>query len=305
MRNRKNRVAFTLIELLVVIAIIAILIGLLLPAVQKVRQAAARLSCANNLKQLNLAAANYESANGVLPPGSQSLSYVGTLAFLLPYVEQDNIYRQIPTQMLTIGDGSAGVWWGGAWGAANNPVKTFICPADGADTITPSTGINAYVFTTGTSITHGWFSPGYSTLGRSDYASCAGAIGNTTDSFYGQFRGAYYPDSRTKMATISDGTSNTFGFGETLGGTDVGTRDFVTTWMGVGAVPTAWATSSPSQYYNFSSKHTGIVQFGYCDGSVRSVKKVGATTDWFTPHWYQLQYAGGAADGQVVDDSQF
>jgi len=315
-----------LIELLVVIAIIAILIGLLLPAVQKIREAANRMKCQNNLKQIALGAHNYESANGEFPPGLRHApgnptggSFVSCLAQLLPYVEQDNVYRLIPTPMLQ--PGYTGNWWGSISYGPNAPAVTagrtkipiFECPSDGNKSA-PVTGVFIGLTISGSTL-YGFYNP-YPTgnaaeAGRSNYVGCAGMFG--IGQSWQVYPGAFTGNSNTKFADMTDGTSNTFMFGETLGGGETGVRQFALTWMGSGSLPTYWGLPTPADWYVFGSKHTGIVQFAYGDGSVRRLRKGLATVaddDWYqynpnsTTDWRQFQRVAGMADGETANLTQ-
>jgi prepilin-type processing-associated H-X9-DG protein len=288
--------------LLVVIAIIAILIGLLLPAVQKVREAANRSQCENNLKQIMLGCLNYESTYGFLPPGtnnSNSAAYpipttamsastygagmTGTLVYVLPYVEQQNVYNQFPAGVTTL-PGTA-YWYN--YGAAYNNVKIYLCPSDNAQTVSPSNGSWAFFVYYSGSMT-GYEFGGNTGFGRTNYSSNPGYLGNLPGWPY---PGPFAYNTQTKITSIIDGTSNTLGIGEALGGVSSGTRDSVANW-GSFNLPTAWGLSSSPVWYQYGSKHTGgIVNFAMCDGSVRGLS-ISANNS-------VLQYAAGMNDGAV------
>jgi prepilin-type N-terminal cleavage/methylation domain-containing protein/prepilin-type processing-associated H-X9-DG protein len=241
MSRSRTRLAFTLIELLVVIAIIAILIGLLLPAVQKVREAAARAKCQNNLKQMVLAAHNYESANGFLPPQYGTVLFNGNVgsndaspqALILPYVEQAGKYNQFNFNYLTWNDDPAvaGVpaMPGVNLAARSQDIPIFICPSDSSDRMRPSNDN-----TSGT--------PPFQ--GRLNYLGCAGTTirGLTAISgvlaperIAGIFALTSKPPAKqivkgVAIVGIADGTSNTAMFAEVMRTTD--------TWPHVSGVRT-------------------------------------------------------------------
>jgi prepilin-type N-terminal cleavage/methylation domain-containing protein/prepilin-type processing-associated H-X9-DG protein len=316
---------FTLIELLVVIAIIAILIGLLLPAVQKVREAAARIQCANNLHQLALAAHDYESANGHLPPGSLgappgmqaadntynnynatqfwNYQHYGVLALLLPYLEQDNIFKQLPINNSATAPGPN--WWNtNAWTYSFYRVKSFECPSDNA-----ASAERIYVLTvpiakgtsTGNFVAY-YFgaNPPYN-FGTTNYLGVMGGLGKIGNG-WDTWAGIYNTQTTVGMSQLAsaDGTSNTLMFGEhstqacvQLTG-ESPTRAYA--WMGVGGLPTAYGLQPTSGCWgSFTSSHAGAINFAYGDGSVRAVSKNAPTRT--------LRSAAGWADGEVYDSS--
>jgi prepilin-type N-terminal cleavage/methylation domain-containing protein/prepilin-type processing-associated H-X9-DG protein len=293
-----RRKGFTLIELLVVIAIIAILIGLLVPAVQKVRSAAARLSCSNNLKQVGLAAFNYESSYGTFPSGinvPQRTQYVASGALtgstatkfgpaptptqfiswpeaLFPFLEQQNLYNTLNLTGSQYGNIGTNTSFAGA-----QPVKTLVCPADALPTPAVMLGYSNYYY------------------GMVSYGGVAGTVSTYYSS--ATLDGCFYVNSSTKISDISDGTSNTMFFAErfhrdpnwTVAAATTGTADITTfggwVWTNPTAmedltlgtqVPINWMipagltgyAATDTRLNAIGSGHTGGANVCFADGSV-------------------------------------
>ncbi len=349
MRTRLKRLGFTLVELLVVIAIIGILVGLLLPAVQAAREAARRMQCGNNLKQLGLALHNYESAHSKLPPGwitSQGLAYLGGSgstgtgtngqgswgwsAFILPFIEQKNLYDAIGVgQDMRVALDNTVILT-----TMQQKFNTFRCPSDTAPDINDQrqlAGFSGTVRRVATSNYVGWNSGSW------------GWIDGDTNNGGSVRRGIMQLNKSTKFGEITDGLSNTIAIGERMYkrftppastctiscaaavvfGNEWNTNfnnsrrnprfgNTNTLGMGEGHINSIFTgdPNSPGANCNSicargaASYHVGGAQFALADGSVHFISQ---SINWIPDATLNStwEYLGAMGDGQVLGDTGF
>lgn len=289
-RARASRVVFgrhtgfTLVELLVVIAIVGVLVGLLLPAVQQAREAARRMSCQNNLKQIILAVHNYESSYKVLPPGYVRKSVSGSNAnhaghawglMLLPQLEQAGLYNQFHCDLPVFDDANSE--------PREQHLSVFICPSD------PHSENRFVVRDEAATPVEQYAASSYA--GNWGPSSATVNIDDTPR----QSRGVFYRNSRTRFADILDGLSGTLAFGERTNGPIPGSEP---TAGGHSVFETAWCCAArdidePSDDHGHtvlfetrfrpnqlggddkgvSAPHAGLALFALCDGSVKTISE--------------------------------
>jgi prepilin-type N-terminal cleavage/methylation domain-containing protein/prepilin-type processing-associated H-X9-DG protein len=274
------RRAFTLVELLVVIAIIGVLVALLLPAVQAAREAARRMKCQNNLKQLALAAHNYTDVVGVYPSAGISTNETSWMVHILPFIEQKNLYDQFNFAAGTYTSGTNQV---GRNALALNRIDAYLCPSSSLLKMPTNAPHNAQTpeiingATPYTSHYYGVQGPKGSSVSGGTY------VLNQPSNSHGGFaaNGIMQCDGRVRIAEVTDGTSNTLIFGElSWFSPTVGSR--FRTWMR-GCIDT-FGASNPTRNVNssintlniatfndiaFGSMHPNGANFALADGSVR------------------------------------
>ena len=307
--SKRRRSGFTIIELLVVIAIIAILVALLLPAVQQAREAARLTQCKNNLKQMALALHNYESTYRTFPPGyihkfgpvgspQQAANHAGLAwgTMLLPLLDQANLYQQL--------DPNVPVWNPINRSPREEHLPFYLCPSDTYsengfvvrdDTVTP---IERYA---AASYAANW-GPSSGTINLDDTPLLS--------------RGIFYRNSKTRVRDVTDGLTNTLAFGERTNGPIPSSQPTV---GGHSVFETAWCaavrevTDFPDDHGHMvlfetqfrpnqldgddkglSAPHEGLCQFALCDGSVRAI------SENIDANLYNA--LGTRADGEIVGD---